>query len=85
MLGATQEMWLRTNLQRSHAQWNVLAQQVMMARVNFAPALPAPLLNLDAWDGVTAARNRLLGFVRDGGVGNVVVLTETSTRAGSPI
>jgi alkaline phosphatase D len=53
----------------------VLAQQVMMARVNFAPTLPAPLLNLDAWDGVAAARNRLLGFVRDAGVGNVVVLT----------
>ena len=30
---------------------------------------------MDAWDGVAAARNRLLGFVRDARIGNVVVLT----------
>ena len=46
-----------------------------MARVNFAPTLPAPLLNMEAWDGVAAARNRLLGLVRDARIGNVVVLT----------
>ncbi len=75
LLGGAQKAWLRGSLQRWHARWNVLAQQVMMARVNFAPTLPAPLLNMDAWDGAAAARNRLLGFVRDARIGNVVVLT----------
>jgi len=75
MTGAAQEDWLLQGLASSRAQWNVIAQQVMVTRVNFAPTLPTPVFNMDAWDGYVAARNRLLGFVRDRGVPNVVVLT----------
>src|SRR5262245_16719640 len=75
MTGPRQEAWLLRGLRASGARWNAIAQQVMMSRVNFLPTAPAPLYNMDAWDGYAAARNRILGFVRDAGVPNVVVLT----------
>jgi alkaline phosphatase D len=75
MTGAVQEAWLLNGLATSAARWNVIAQQVMMARVNFAPTAPAPLFNMDAWDGYAAARNRILGFVAARAIPNVVVLT----------
>ena len=75
MTGAKQEDWLLRGLRSSDARWNVIAQQVMMSRVNFAPTAPVPLYNMDAWDGYAAARNRILGYVRDHTVPNAVVLT----------
>lgn len=75
LTGAAQEAWLRRGLAGSRARWNVVAQQVMMTRINFAPTAPVPLFNMDAWDGYVAARNRLLGFVERRRVDNVVVIT----------
>ena len=75
MTGAFQEAWLKNGLASSKARWNVIAQQVMMTRMNFAPTAPAPIFNMDAWDGYAAARNRLLGFVGDRAIPNVVVVT----------
>src|SRR5262245_10309555 len=75
MTGAAQEAWLLRGLVSSHARWNVIAQQVMMTRVNFAPTAPVPVLNMDAWDGYAAARNRILGFVGDRDIRNVVAIT----------
>jgi alkaline phosphatase D len=84
MTGALQEAWLLDGLRRSRARWNVIAQQVMMAALDFGPGAAAfdpnfpaglSLRNVDAWDGYVAARNRLLGFVRDRHVENLVVLT----------
>ena len=84
MTGALQEAWLLDGLRRSRARWNVIAQQVMMAALDFGPGVAAldprvpaglSLRNVDAWDGYVAARNRLLGFVRDRHVENLVVLT----------
>lgn len=84
MTGALQEAWLLDGLARSRARWNVIAQQVMMAAVDFGPGVAAfdpsfpvglSLRNVDAWDGYVAARNRLLGFVADRHVENLVVLT----------
>jgi alkaline phosphatase D len=84
MMGAPQEAWLLDGLRRSRARWNVVAQQVMMAALDFGPGVSAfdptfpaglSLRNVDAWDGYVAARNRLLGFVRDRHIDNLVVLT----------
>jgi alkaline phosphatase D len=77
MMGTPQEAWLLGGLVSSHARWNVIAQQVMMARLNFAPgpSLPAAVLNMDSWDGYATARNRLLGFVDQRDIRNVVVLS----------
>lgn len=81
--GADQEAWLISGLQRSQACWNVIAQQVMMAAVDFGPGVARvdPRLagndvrNVDAWDGYVAARNRLLGGVANHGIDNLVVLS----------
>lgn len=76
LTGDVQERWLNDGLTRSHARWNVIAQQVMMSRTLFPnPALvPPALANLDQWDGYAAARTRLLGLLAEARVSNPVVL-----------
>ena len=83
MTGAAQEAWLLDGLRQSTTRWNVIAQQVMMAAVNFGPGvaqlfgLPfgTAVRNVDAWDGYVVQRNRLLGTIGSAGVRNVVVVT----------
>jgi alkaline phosphatase D len=83
MTGAEQENWLFDGLRRSKSRWNVLAQQVMMTSVDFGPGAARfasrltglQIRNVDAWDGYVAARNRLLGTVRDEQINNLIVLT----------
>ena len=81
--GDEQERWIIDSLRHSRARWNVIAQQVMMASVDFGPGVGTfdsrfagtQVRNVDAWDGYVAARNRLLGAVRDNAVQNVIVLS----------
>jgi alkaline phosphatase D len=75
LTGPAQERWLLERLASSPVRWRAIAQQVMMARVDVSPGGELSLLNMDAWDGYAAARRRLLGFVREHRVQNVVVLT----------
>jgi alkaline phosphatase D len=74
MTGPEQERWLLAGLARSRARWNVLAQQTMMAQMDFA-AGSAALYNMDQWDGYVAARARLLGFLHHRRIANTVVLS----------
>ncbi len=53
----------------------VLAQQVFMAQLDIAPAPADVLLNTDGWDGYPSSRDRLLGFIGERQVSDVVVLT----------
>jgi alkaline phosphatase D len=83
MTGAAQENWLFDGLRRSKSRWNVIAQQVMMAAVDFGPGaarfdprlVGLQIRNVDAWDGYVTARNRLLGGVEDEEIANLVVLS----------
>jgi len=79
MLGVHQEEWLYRNLVRSRANWNVLAQSVLMMRLDLGALLgPNPPLNLfqmDTWDGYQAARDRLTAFIAQNHVENIVVLS----------
>lgn len=74
MLGKKQEGWLYRGLLQSPCRWNVLAQQVMMARVDFKPGEEGTF-SMDQWSGCDAARNRLLDFIATRRVSNPVVLT----------
>ena len=74
LLGATQERWLMAGLISSTARWNVLAQQVMMGRVDRAVGEEARY-SMDQWSGYDVARKRLLNFLADRRVPNPVVLT----------
>lgn len=68
ILGQPQEQWLSARLAEGGAQWRVIGQQVIVsARPND--------LNVDAWDGYPAARDRLYAALRAPNVGNPVVLT----------
>ena len=74
LLGATQEKWLLDSLDRSQRRWNVLPQQVMMARVDQMPG-PEERVSMDQWSGYDAGRTRLLEFFARRRASNPVVLT----------
>jgi alkaline phosphatase D len=79
MLGAEQETWLSDGLTASTATWKVLAQQTVMSSL----VLGNIVLNVDQWDGYPAARERLLRFISDNGISDVVVLTGDIHSAGA--
>jgi alkaline phosphatase D len=61
LLGEKQTKWLSGALGDSRSRWNLIAQQVMVGPVNFAPTLPGGgIVNLDQWDGYGAARGSLM-------------------------
>ena len=74
MLGQRQREWLFQGLLQSPVQWNVLAQQVMMARVNLGPG-PFSLYAMDQWSGYDVERKRILDFLGTRRISNPVVLT----------
>jgi alkaline phosphatase D len=74
MLGPAQERWLLDRLDRSQARWNVIAQQVMMAKVD-RRAGPEEALPMDKWNGYEVARNRMLSFLAKRRPSNPVVIT----------
>lgn len=74
LLGADQRAWLFDGLARSAANWNILAQQVMMARVDLAPG-PGVGLPMDKWSGYEHERRALLRHLTDARVRNPVVIT----------
>ncbi|MEV6276752.1 alkaline phosphatase D family protein [Nocardia sp. NPDC051832] len=74
LLGARQRDWLLSGLTNSPARWQLLGNQVAMARSDYDPG-PGESLGTDAWDGYIADRNTLLGAATDQDVRNLVVLT----------
>jgi alkaline phosphatase D len=74
LLGADQAQWLFEGLDRSQARWNLLPQQVMLARVDQTPGADVRV-SMDQWPGYEAERRRLLEFLRTRRPANPVVLT----------
>lgn len=74
LLGDKQEGWLMNTLLKSTAEWNVLGQQVMMARVDFGPGAEQKF-GPDIWSGYDVARKRLLKFIAERKIPNPIVLT----------
>jgi alkaline phosphatase D len=74
MLGSDQERWLFAGLEVSQCRWNVLAQQVMMAHVDFAPG-KGEAFSMDQWPGYSVARRRVLEFIAQKQIANPIVLT----------
>ncbi|QDU87636.1 Alkaline phosphatase D precursor [Pirellulimonas nuda] len=75
MLGADQRRWLERRLIDSSANWNVLAQQVMMGTVARFEKDGVPMYSMDQWPGYAAERAALMRFLQDRRVPNPVVLT----------
>src|SRR5262245_12117998 len=74
ILGEKQETWLLDGLARSPATWNVLAQQVMMARVDQAPG-ERETYSMDQWPGYEMNRRRILNFFAERKISNPIVIT----------
>lgn len=71
MLGKEQFNWLCNNLKDTSCLWNVIAQQVVMAPIEVA----GQILNDDQWDGYPHERKKLLDFIINDSIDNVVILT----------
>jgi len=74
MLGFAQEAWLASNLVHSKAQWNLVAQDVMMAQVRLKQGDDFKF-STDDWDGYPASRTRLLKRIHDRKVSNPVIFS----------
>jgi alkaline phosphatase D len=74
ILGSPQMQWLQSSLAESPARWNVLAQQVMMAAVDFTPGVKQEF-SMEKWTGYMHDRQRLVQFLADRQIANPVVLT----------
>jgi alkaline phosphatase D len=74
LLGVEQEQWLYATLRSSPSRWNVLAQQVMMARVDRTPG-EVVAYSMDQWPGYELNRQRVLKFFAESKVTNPIVLT----------
>ena len=73
-MGDKQRAWLFNGLERSPANWNVLAQQIMVARVDKTRG-PEIIYSMDQWPGYEFERRRLLRHFHDKKIKNPVVLT----------
>ncbi|MGC3966829.1 MAG: alkaline phosphatase D family protein [Pirellulales bacterium] len=74
LLGKTQEEWLYKTLDRSEAKWNVLTQQVMMARADRTVG-DIKAYSMDQWPGYEANRLRMLEYFAENPEQNNVVIT----------
>ena len=63
IMGHAQEQWLLDGLRVVERQWNVIAQQVMMASSSTTPR--AGRYWQDAWDGYPGQRARVLQRIAD--------------------
>jgi alkaline phosphatase D len=73
ILGTAQEKWLTERLQRSRGGWNLVAQQVPVARLDRMPG-PERRYSMDKWDGYQASQSRLLNFLGTRKPSNPVLL-----------
>jgi alkaline phosphatase D len=72
MLGARQLDWFLNNLKSSPATWKLWGTELMVMGTRLAPGVPA---QVDAWDGYGYERKRILDFILDNGIQNVVAVT----------
>ncbi|KAF9453201.1 PhoD-like protein [Macrolepiota fuliginosa MF-IS2] len=77
LMGANQERWLLDTLSKSknrRAVWRIIGQQIVFTQVvNLSGGI-----NLDAWDGYRANRNRILDHLYNNQISNTIVLAGDS-------
>ncbi|MDC0231382.1 alkaline phosphatase D family protein [Aureispira] len=83
ILGNLQYNWLTTELQNSTAKWKLVGNQKMMCGwsvANIPTFFPATIgngsvLDPNSWDGYDPARDRLLDFIDNNNINNIMVLS----------
>ncbi|MGO4431111.1 alkaline phosphatase D family protein, partial [Streptomyces sp. MCAF7] len=73
ILGFPQERWLLDGLSAAQSTWNVLGHQTAITLLDTVSG-PGVAVPMDAWDGYSASRDRLLGGIDERGIQNVVSL-----------
>jgi len=74
LLGAEQHAWMERQLAQSQSTWNILAQQVLMAKIDFQRG-DGELMSMDQWSGYEACRKRVLQFLHERKIANPTVIT----------
>jgi alkaline phosphatase D len=74
MMGEVQESWLKGTLDKSQATWNIIGNQVLMARIDMKPG-PDETLSMDSWSGYEKCQERLMKFLAERKPSNPIVIT----------
>ncbi len=74
MLGEAQERWLMAGMKAAPQTWNILANQVMFAKIDAKPGEGAEYA-MDQWSGYEVPRQRLIQFFEQARPKNPVVIT----------
>jgi alkaline phosphatase D len=74
ILGDEQEAWLKQSLDKSQSRWNIIANQVLMARIDQQPG-PEEAVSTDQWSGYEVCRDRVMRFLADRKPSNPIVIT----------
>jgi alkaline phosphatase D len=77
MLGPAQREWFKATLKGSTATWKVWGNEVPLLQMTLIDPVASidRVLSADAWDGYPYERNELMGYVRDEGIKNLLVVT----------
>ncbi|NJM26108.1 MAG: hypothetical protein HC859_12090 [Bacteroidia bacterium] len=75
MLGEEQLSWFETRLIDSTAQWKVIGNQVIFSEVDQSRVYPKSPRNLDSWDGYPAERKRIVAYIRDKRIDDIIFVT----------
>ncbi len=71
LIGDKQFNWIKNNVSRDSNTWNIFAQQVMITPFKVAGVTANP----DQWDGYLYEKNRLIDYLVNQQIKNIVVLT----------
>jgi alkaline phosphatase D len=74
MLGAEQLAWFEQSMKDSKATWKVIGNQVIFSDVLNVDTPKRPR-NLDSWDGYPKEKKKIVDFIADNKIKDIVILT----------
>lgn len=74
IMSATQEGWLLDQLTNDPGKWKIIGNQVAISIWQYSVD-PLTHFNADQWHGYPGSRGRLVGFLRDNDISNVVFVS----------
>lgn len=77
IISATQEAWLQEQLSSSTATWKIIGNQVVMSLWQIINPVNDAITyaNQDQWNGYPEGRRRVMEYLRDNEISNIVVVT----------
>jgi alkaline phosphatase D len=75
MLGSEQVTWFENGLKNSKAVWKIIGNQVIFSEVELSPVYPKMPRNLDSWDGYPKEKERLVNFIRQEKINDLIFVT----------